>query len=196
VSAPMNFDAMLQARLAEAKTRRTPVWLNTAFYLRAGVATATLAVAVLVAQSSGFFTAPKDGLIQQPDSNHQAVATAPVTGPEPSVPPQGTSPQIIAPTSPSERPNQLVAVASPLRGGHRFRPVTVSTRTGAALPPLEYDLTGSDVPAITDGGAILIRGGNGGRDITVPTVSVGAQPLMYVNAGRQPQSVRPERVSF
>src|ERR1700742_66850 len=56
VSAPMNFDAMLQARLAEAKTRRTPIWLNTAFYLRAGVATAAMAVAVLVAQSSGIFT--------------------------------------------------------------------------------------------------------------------------------------------
>jgi hypothetical protein len=50
--------------------------------------------------------------------------------------------------------------------------------------------------AFVDGDAILIPGRNGQRDVTVPTVSVGAQPLIYGNAGRQPQPQRAVTVSF
>jgi hypothetical protein len=46
-----------------------------------------------------------------------------------------------------------------------------------------------------DGGAIFIPGRNGEHDVTVPTVSVGAQSLIYVNSGRQ-QPARAVSVSF
>ena len=36
VNAPLNFEAMLQARLAEVKAHKPLAWLNAAFYLRAG----------------------------------------------------------------------------------------------------------------------------------------------------------------
>jgi hypothetical protein len=49
---------------------------------------------------------------------------------------------------------------------------------------------------MVDGGAIFIPGRNGEHDITVPTVSVGAQSLIYVNSGRQQQSARAVSVSF
>jgi hypothetical protein len=49
---------------------------------------------------------------------------------------------------------------------------------------------------MVDGGAIFIPGRNGEHDVTIPTVSVGAQPLLYVNSGRQPQSARAVSVSF
>jgi hypothetical protein len=57
VNAPLNFEAMLHARLAEAKAHRPLAWLNAAFYLRAGAATAALAVAFFAAQYSGLFSA-------------------------------------------------------------------------------------------------------------------------------------------
>jgi hypothetical protein len=189
VSAPMNFDAMLQARLAEAKTRRTPAWLNTAFYLRAGVATATLAAAVLVAQTSGFFTAPRNDSISQPGRNNQAVATSPAT--EQEAPAIEVNKAVASNTPPVVTPVDRIPVAVvglSAHGGHHLRSATVNARAGTALPQVGYDLTGSDPVVVTDGGAVLIPGENGRRDIKLPTVSVGAQPLMLVNAGRQPQS--------
>src|ERR1700741_4036239 len=55
VNAPLNFDAMLHARLAGGKRRRALAWLNAAFYLRAGAAMGALVVAVFVAQYTGLF---------------------------------------------------------------------------------------------------------------------------------------------
>lgn len=190
VSAPLNFDAMLQARLAETKVRRTPAWLNAAFYLRAGAATAALAVAVLVAQSSGLFTASQNQPIQQLGSGVQAIAPLSPT-PAPSTTPKTADLSQDTPALSTSVQPRLVATGSPIHGSHRLRPATINARLGTALPPVRNDMA-----VLTDGGAILIRGGNGGRDITMPTVSVGAQPLMYVNAGRQPQSVHSAPVSF
>src|SRR5205814_2418938 len=36
-----------------------------------------------------------------------------------------------------------------------------------------------------DGGVVLVRGRNGDMDVQMPTVSVGAQPLLYVSAGQR-----------
>jgi hypothetical protein len=36
-----------------------------------------------------------------------------------------------------------------------------------------------------DGGVVLLRGRNGDMDVQMPTVSVGAQPLLYVSAGQR-----------
>src|SRR5437763_12633163 len=61
VNAPLNFEVMLHARLAEVKAQRPLAWLNAAFYLRAGAAMAALVVAVFIAQYSGLFrSSPAD----------------------------------------------------------------------------------------------------------------------------------------
>ena len=56
VSAPINFDAMLNARLAEVKARRSFWWLGSTAYLRLGAATAGLLVMIFAAQYSGLFS--------------------------------------------------------------------------------------------------------------------------------------------
>src|SRR5690349_9814131 len=80
VAAPVNFDAVLNARLAEVKGRKGPAWLSAAFYLRAGVATAAMAVTVFVAQQMGFFaptatdpaSAPKPEAMANADKPNEA----------------------------------------------------------------------------------------------------------------------------
>jgi hypothetical protein len=48
-------------------------------------------------------------------------------------------------------------------------------------------------PSIQEGGVVLVRGPNGEREVPMPTVSVGAQPLFY---SRQSQPVRNVATSF
>src|SRR5258706_6952456 len=55
VSAPINFDAILNARLAEVKARRS-FWRLGPTYLRLGAATAGLVVMILGAQYAGLFS--------------------------------------------------------------------------------------------------------------------------------------------
>jgi hypothetical protein len=45
-----------------------------------------------------------------------------------------------------------------------------------------------------DGGVVLVRGRNGDMDVQMPTVSVGAQPLLFVSAGQR--TVRNVGTSF
>src|SRR2546425_1945666 len=56
VSAPINFDAMLNARLAEVKARRSFWWLGSTAYLQLGAATAGLLVMFFAAQYAGLFS--------------------------------------------------------------------------------------------------------------------------------------------
>src|SRR5712691_1414989 len=56
VSAPINFDAMLNARLAEGKVRRSFWWLGSPGFLRLGAATAGLVVMIFAGQYAGLFS--------------------------------------------------------------------------------------------------------------------------------------------
>jgi hypothetical protein len=174
VSAPVNFDAMLNARLAEMKGRRTPAWLNPASFMRMGAAAAGLVIAVLVIQFSGVFstqpTQPehKDGLAQT------TPAPQPSTAPEaarPFVPPAQTEPDVASSSGPASR--VTVATDTPRTSRGSFR----REASPQPVPPRDY-------AGIEDGGVILVRGQNGEREVPLPTVSVGAQPLLYVNSSR------------
>src|SRR5712692_4191207 len=72
VTAPMNFDAMLNARLAEVKARRSFSWLSAPGYLRLGAATAGLIVIIFAAQYTGLF-----GSHQEPAPGKRAEKTMP-----------------------------------------------------------------------------------------------------------------------
>jgi hypothetical protein len=176
VSAPINFDAVLKARLAEVKSRSPFWWLGSPALLRLGAAT-TGAVAMLVlAQYTGWLsnnTPPANESIAK-QAMPAPAAPAPSSGelvPLPVAPP--THPE------PSGSVRQLQATRKPSTG-RRAVPVD-------SAMPAGY-LTGED------GGVVLLRGRNGDVDVQMPTVSVGAQPLLYVSAGQR--TVRSVGTSF
>lgn len=169
VSAPINFDAMLKARLAEVKTRRSFWWLGSPGFLRLGAATAGLVVMVFAAQYAGLFS----DNTKQPNGA-QVAEVAPPPTPKP---PDRTQPDLINP------PPAPGVVAS----GGRQDPGSFSTpRIRRAAPP--------GYLTAEDGGVVLVRGRNGDMDVQMPTVSVGAQPLLYVSAGQR--TVRNVGTSF
>ncbi len=170
VKAPINFDAMLKARLAEVKVRRSLWWLGAPGFLRFGAATAGLVVMIFAAQYAG--------LLSKHDQS-AAVATPPSS-------PQSKAPQL----------GELESRALQLReledrianGGPRvIRAPRRDASVGKRIVPDDY-LTAED------GGVVLVRGGNGDMDVQMPTVSVGAQPLLYVTAGQR--TVRNVGTSF
>ena len=164
VTAPMNFDAMLKARLAEAKGRSAFSWLSAPGYLRLGAATAGLAVMVFAAQYAGLFSAPAQrSVARSADVTSQPPATDSLVlrQPEVSVPRQPVSPVTIA-----------------AAGQRAIRIPRTGITAGRRITPDAYFTA-------EDGGVVLVRGRNGDMDVPMPTVSVGAQPLLYVSAGQR-----------
>ena len=169
VIAPMNFDAMLKARLAEVKARSAFSWLSSPGYLRLGAATAGLIVMIFAAQYAGLFDSH-----QKPAAEMRAGTETP-----PIVPRRNeVTPPAVAEAAPSMH-------YSAAQRGSRTRQNGAGGRNRVA--PDSYF-------AAEDGGVVLVRGQNGGVDVPMPTVSVGAQPLLYVSAGQR--AVRNVGTSF
>ena len=179
VSAPVNFDAMLRARLAERTASRVPAWLSPAFYMKFGAATAVLLVAIIGAQNSGFF-----GEAQPEPAGDTAVAAARASespGSEKIAPGAGevagTQPRVgLAEIPATPRRIEAVGVRTVSYSRASSRPARVSAR----------DLTAEAASRMSgnDGAVVLVRGKDGEREVPMPTVSVGAQSLLYQNAGR------------
>jgi hypothetical protein len=166
VTAPMNFDAMLKARLAGAKGRSAFSWLSAPGYLRLGAATAGLVIMVFAAQYAGLFS---DYSNRPAESN--AVAKGPSTAP-PTF--QATPPIVVsAPlTAAATTPKARQYSSQNLRSGRGD-----AVARGRITPGAYF--------TAEDGGVVLVRGRNGDMDVPMPTVSVGAQPLLYVSAGQR-----------
>jgi hypothetical protein len=161
VSAPANFNATLNARLADVKARRSLWWLSSPGYLRLGAAAAGLVVMIFAAQYGGLFSKPDQSVgtatpqyeaSQPPPTDDLVLRTAPL-------PPVSELPSVVAVTP--------VKVTAPRR--------EVPVRRGIPDGYL----------AAEDGGVVLVRGQNGDMDVQMPTVSVGAQPLLYVGGGQR-----------
>ena len=164
VSVPINFDAILKARLAEAKARSAFSWLSTPGYLRLGAATAGLVIMIFAAQYAGVFS----------DRSNRAASQAVATGP-PAAPPtfQAAPPTIVpAPVTIGSSSKVREYSSRNPRGGR----ADVVAR-GRTIPGGYF--------TAEDGGVVLVRGRNGEMDVPMPTVSVGAQPLLYVSAGQR-----------
>lgn len=165
VSAPMNFDAMLKSRLVEVKSRRAFSWFGASGYVRLGAATAGLVIMFFAAQYAGLFSDHSN----QPADSRTAVTVQPVA------PPTLAAPQITVPPQ--------VTIASTAQRVRSYYPQNV--RSGRA----DVATSGRTAPVgftAEDGGVVLVRGRNGEMDVPMPTVSVGAQPLLYVSAGQRP----------
>lgn len=177
VAAPLNFDAMLAARLAETRNRGWLSWLAPASYFRLGAATAGVAALVLVAQYSGLFSS--NVTPRQQDT----VATT-------------NSNQLER--SPSAQPAPAGGfVADNRRQPQRVTPIVMGPRisSGRLAPAAIGRVRPRETVSSDDLGVVLVRGQNGGSDVQMPTVSLGAQPLLYVSAGKQ-QPARNVGASF
>ena len=160
VSAPVNFDAALNARLAEVKARRSLWWLSAPGYLRLGAATAGVVVMLFAAHYTGLFS-------KQSERASQTGVIA--TGSQPTGPKAAQEGNV----APSTNEREDNSIAQPEKRIRR-REVAPGKRIA---PPV--------VLAADDGGVVIVRGQNGEMDIQMPTVSVGAQPLLLVGAGRR-----------
>ena len=173
VSAPSDFDIKLKARLIQVKEQKGYWWVVPTGYLKLGAATAALVIAVVAAQTSNFFSGS-----QQPQATGNDLArTQPVnqpgvgaTTPRPSTGNEGIASVVDTP-----------AVPSPIRVSRNNRR---QVRTAAPVRGFIAE----------DGTTVLMRGPAGELEVPVPTVSVGAQSLLYVNSGRH--SARSISTSF
>lgn len=171
VTAPMNFDAVLKARLAEAKGRSAFSWLRSPGYMRLGTATAGLVLMIFAAQYAGLFTERSN-----PPAESRAAASVPPASVPPTVPPafQTTPPiSVVAP----------VAIAGIAPKPRQYYPQNV--RAGRTDVAARARTAPGAYFTAEDGGVVLVRGRNGDMDVPMPTVSVGAQPLLYVSAGQR-----------
>jgi hypothetical protein len=96
---------------------------------------------------------------------------------------------------PSAQPAPAAGIVLPQ--AQRVTHIVIGQRIGSSL--LAAATIGRVRPRETvssdDLGVVLVRGQNGGSDVQMPTVSLGAQPLLYVSAGKQ-QAVRNVGASF
>jgi hypothetical protein len=168
VSAPMNFDAMLKARLVEVNGRSAFSRLSVPGFLRLGAATAGLVIMFFAAQYAGLFSNHSG---DNPTPQSVAIAPAPNTV-EP-----GRSQSI--PTAP---PITLVpsGVRDPQNAVRRSAGIRPSNYTAGRMRKAPDGYFTAE-----DGGVLLVRGRNGEMDVPMPTVSVGAQPMLYVSAGQR-----------
>ena len=167
VTVPVNFDAVLKSRLAQAKARNGFAWLSPAGYLRLGGATAALVVMVFGAQYAGLFGT------DSPREQRTAIV--------------GSGPSAVHPTQPSPAPPAIISDDSvprhatvstnPYQRVSRNQGRTVSAGVPLEIPREDY--------LHEDSGVMLVRGSNGEREVSLPMVSVGAQPLVYASAGRR-----------
>ena len=165
VSAPVNFDAVLKARLAEVKAQRSFWLFGSPSYFRLGAATAGLVVMIFAAQYGGLFS---DKAAKPHEPQVSDVATTPIPKPSQTAP---------APPNVGLESSQAVVAT--------YKPSYSAPRADRAQALASRAPAGSDF-AVEDGGVVLVRGRNGEMDVQMPTVSVGAQPLMYVGAGQRP----------
>ncbi|MFY9609611.1 MAG: hypothetical protein WAU45_13460 [Blastocatellia bacterium] len=181
VSVPMNFDAVLKSRLADAKARSAFGWLNPAGYLRLVAATAGLVVVVFAAQYAGLFRNEHPAL--EPQRPMEEAGNSPARRP-------AQTPATVPASIISSGAVRVAATA----GRHQYlRRVREMARTDSAGVPLE--IPGEDY-LHQDGGVMLVRGSNGEGDVSLPMVSVGAQSLVYANAGASRRTTRTIGTSF
>lgn len=171
VNAPANFDAILRERLQERTARRSLAWLSPAGYWKLGAATAGLLAFFVTAQ---YIVTPPDSAKSVVPPNPGPMAVVP---PTPS--PQSGSPNSVEMTE-STQPQRSITVADRgRREPYRATVQPVSMARGRNVPPPDV---------------VILRGPDGEMEVPVRTVSVGAQPVLYVSGG-QP-SAPPVRATF
>jgi hypothetical protein len=172
VSVPMNFDAVLKARLAKTRARPAFGWLSPPVYLRLGAATAGLVVMIFAAQYVGLFSG------DNPTGQQQTI-TATTEQPRVIAPAQaGVAAQSEDPTVRRVAGGPRNISSASYGRGNRYNVRAAGAGVRLDVPREDY--------LHEDGGVMLVRGANGDPDVSLPMVSVGAQSRVYAgaNAGR------------
>jgi hypothetical protein len=162
VSAPPDFDIKLKARLIQVKEQKSSWWIIPSSYLKLGAATAALVIAVVAAQTTDFFSGREQA---QPTGNALAIA-----------PP--SDPAGVIDTPAPRLPDNPEVVTLPRNSDSSHFISRNSRRQVRSAAPVRGFIA-------EDGTMVLMRGPAGELEVPVPTVSVGAQSLLYVNSGRQ-----------
>jgi hypothetical protein len=171
VSVPANFNAVLNERLTAAKRRTLGGWIGQYAFMKFSAAAAAAAVFLFAVQYSGVFSnLNKKTLDASASKPSQA---EPLTAHAPAPPPRAPEGELAAGGGGPIADGGRVLVPTPTRNRQTYR---------AAKTPLP--IISSDESDFNDGGALLVRMPNSDREIIVPTVNVGAQTLVYSNAGR------------
>jgi hypothetical protein len=183
VSVPNNFDAMLTSRIAEAGAGQALSWLTAPSLMRLGAATAAVAVMVFVAQYANLFS--NENQEAQPEPSAAIATNVPPVTPSKALdlPPARVHDNGFGGFNPQRSPR---AASMPVRMTQRYYP-----RRGGQVA--NDRAMAEDYSSLQEGGVVLVRGPNGEREVPMPTVSVGAQPLFY---SRQSQPARNVATSF
>lgn len=152
VQAPAHFDAALQARLAEIRSRRAFSWLAPAALMRMSAAAAAAVIVVFVAQYALVPGNPTPSN-NPPNDDH---ATVNPVGPE-------------TPVKPTPSDEGQVAAAPPTIDVINRPPSRTNRRPSSRIDDL----------AALDPHLVIVRGERGDREVPIFTVSVGAQPHLY-----------------
>jgi hypothetical protein len=162
VTAPGNFNALLNERLSRVKSQRSS-WLSPAGFMRLGTATAGLLVVFMALQYSGFLSAKKPTEVQRQElANDGARVKEPdKSTPFPPVPVDAPRPPTVASGDRTAR--------SASWSKSSFVPASRTPRgTRQEGPPL-----------------LLVRDHNGDRTLPMIPVSVGMQQVLNASYGRQ-----------
>jgi hypothetical protein len=195
VTAPSNFDIVLQARLAERRDGLAAGWkiaglwwrIPPAYFRTAGLAAAVLVAVflgqqILLRQTGNVSPAGKQAANAPLESTPVgSVAAGPVSQPD-SVSGNGS------PVTGTGVNNALASAGTPDSTSEIRRPVHYTRRHGLVAAASNSDFTATTV------GFVLMRGPVAERQMAVPMVSVGSQPLFY--ASDDSRGLRSARASF
>jgi len=156
VSAPANFEARLNQRLAYTAGHPIRAWLNPSMYFKFAAAAAFVIILAIVIPSSLNH--------DQVSVNHGPAAVQ--NGEVPKEPKENPVPDHLAQLRQSEQP---IVVSVP-----RIRAAQRRSQSRDVYPG----------PA--EAGVVLFRGNGEDVEMPVRTVSIGAQPVLYGPDGRQP----------
>jgi hypothetical protein len=175
VTAPSNFNVLLNERLSRVKSQRSS-WLSPAAFLRLGTATAGLLVMFMVLQYGGFLATKGPTVDQQSASL-------------PGGPPNDEPKVVIPETEPKHvvSEHQDARVAERLAGTQRQ-----GTKTNAGSTSRTPRETSPDGPPL-----LLVRDNNGDRTFPLIPVSIGMQQQMQnANASYGRQQPRSSDISY
>jgi hypothetical protein len=182
VAAPANFDAVLRVRLTERSAARPLPWLSPAMYLRFGAAAIALVCVFLLGQQ--FIR--NNNKPAAPLAGNSSLAVIPKSEGE-TIQPAEPGPKPVIPTP-------FVAPAGTVTSGEGYKPARPNRPRGDS--GFRYVAgVGDDMdPGARTAAVLLMRGASAEREVMVPAVSVGAQPIFY--SYREPQPSSGGRVSF
>jgi hypothetical protein len=194
VAAPANFDAVLRVRLTERSASKPLPWLTPVLYLRFGGAAIALVCVFLLGQQFVRNTrlAPATGDSSNAIGQSMGTDGSGRAGGSGGVGETVTPPAVAGPNGGA--PPVIGVTAYPSKAVDGYKPARGSRPRGDSGFRYVADVGDEIDPGARTAAVLLMRGPSAEREVMVPAVSVGAQPIFY--SYREPQPSHGGRVSF